>query len=295
MEAISADRILALTADAIRKRQRSHPEFAAVTVSYAQTIDGCITQRRGFPTRISSAESMALTHAMRALHDAILVGIGTIRADNPSLTVRLVDGQNPQPIVLDTLATMPLGSRLLTDPTCTKPIVCVAAAHAGDTDVSCRIKALEAAGAWVLRCRSRGDTHCVEPRIDFCDVVSQLLLKGFRSVMVEGGATIIRSMLADCLPAFDGSTPVPLVCNVVVTVGPRYFLRGLTVAQSTEEADVSSIYTGGSCSLDISPLVVVQVGQDVVLQGAPCFVATEPRAGDQAPVVAPGVRTGVQR
>ena len=81
-----------------------------VTLSYAQSLDGCISLRPGIPTALSGPEAMRLTHRLRAAHDAILVGIGTILADDPRLTVRLVEGRNPQPVVppeASTLVTVP--------------------------------------------------------------------------------------------------------------------------------------------------------------------------------------------
>src|SRR5215211_6408039 len=60
-----------------------------VTLSYAQSVDGSIAARLGQPLALSGALAMTLTHQLRAAHDAILVGIGTVLADNPRLTVRL--------------------------------------------------------------------------------------------------------------------------------------------------------------------------------------------------------------
>ncbi|MGB5843289.1 MAG: dihydrofolate reductase family protein, partial [Anaerolineales bacterium] len=58
-----------------------------VTVGYAQSLDGSIAIRRGERTQISGPESACLTHQLRANHDAILIGIGTVLADDPRLTV----------------------------------------------------------------------------------------------------------------------------------------------------------------------------------------------------------------
>jgi riboflavin-specific deaminase-like protein len=78
-----------------------------VTLSYAQSLDGSIADRPGRPLALSGEASMALTHSLRASHEAILVGIGTVLADNPSLNVRLVAGKNPQPIVVDSRLRFP--------------------------------------------------------------------------------------------------------------------------------------------------------------------------------------------
>jgi hypothetical protein len=66
-------------------------------VSYAQCLDGSIATIDHRPLAISGRASMTLTHRLRALFEGILIGINTLLADNPRLTVRLVDGANPQP------------------------------------------------------------------------------------------------------------------------------------------------------------------------------------------------------
>ena len=85
----------------------------SVTLTYAQSLDGSITTQRGKPTAISGKESLLLTHQLRATHDAILVGIGTILADNPRLNVRLAVGPHPQPVILDSQLRFPLDAKLL--------------------------------------------------------------------------------------------------------------------------------------------------------------------------------------
>ncbi len=84
-----------------------------VSLCYAQSLDGSLAARGGKTLRLSGPESMALTHRLRAAHDAILVGIGTILADNPSLTVRYAAGKNPQPVILDSSLRFPLNANLL--------------------------------------------------------------------------------------------------------------------------------------------------------------------------------------
>ena len=63
-----------------------------VTLSYAQSLDGSLAAHRGTSFTLSGSESLALTHRLRAAHQAILVGIGTILADDPRLNVRLAAG-----------------------------------------------------------------------------------------------------------------------------------------------------------------------------------------------------------
>ena len=78
-----------------------------VTLSYAQSLDGCIAAGPGQRLSLSGPEALMLTHELRAAHAAILVGIGTVLADDPRLTVRLVPGSHPQPVVVDSRLRIP--------------------------------------------------------------------------------------------------------------------------------------------------------------------------------------------
>ena len=72
-----------------------------VTIKYAQTLDGRIATATGESQWISSEASLKYTHQLRASHDAILVGAGTVIKDNPELKVRLVRGRNPLRVIVD--------------------------------------------------------------------------------------------------------------------------------------------------------------------------------------------------
>lgn len=174
-----------------------------VTLSYAQSVDGSIALRRGQPTPLSGPEALHLTHRLRASHDAILVGIGTVLADDPRLTVRLAEGEQPQPVVVDGRLRFPLTARLLDHPK--RPLI-VTTPQADPT----RQSALEAAGAAVVRVAAAPDG-----RVSLSAALSALQTRGLSSLMVEGGAHIITSFLA-----------ARLVDRAVITITP-HFLGGL--------------------------------------------------------------------
>ena len=73
-------------------RARHNRPFIAV--SYAQSIDGSIASRNKEPIALSGPKSSLLTHQIRACCDSILIGIGTVLADNPRLSVRKIRDQN---------------------------------------------------------------------------------------------------------------------------------------------------------------------------------------------------------
>ena len=186
----------------LRQRAAEHHRHTGrpfVTLSYAQSVDGSIAARPGQSLALSGALSMTLTHQLRAAHDAILVGIGTVLADNPHLTVRLVEGKNPQPIVADSRLRFPLSANLL----CEHPLSpWIAAGEPADTG---RQQVLEAAGARILRLPMNARGH-----VNLAALLDRLGALDITSVMVEGGARIITSFLAE-----------RLVDHIVLTVAPR--------------------------------------------------------------------------
>ena len=170
-----------------------------VMVSYAQSLDGSVALRRGEPLALSSQPSLAFTHRLRANHDAILVGVGTVLADNPRLTVRLVAGSSPQPVVLDTHLRFPTGAALLDQPRLpwivTGPEVNAAKRMAlQDKGVSVLALPLDAAG-----------------RVTLPALLAVLRARGVRRLMVEGGAAVLTSFLVGRWVDFLAVTVSPLL------------------------------------------------------------------------------------
>lgn len=170
-----------------------------VTLTYAQSLDGSIAARSGMPLPLSGTESMHYTHQLRAAHDAILVGIGTVLSDDPRLNVRLTGGPSPRPIVLDSSLRCPLTARCLE--AARRPIVATT-----DRAAEYRRRDLEAQGVTVLTiptCRNN------ESHLELAALLNRLLGESIRSVMVEGGAQVITSFLR-----------ARLVDRLVITIAP---------------------------------------------------------------------------
>jgi 3,4-dihydroxy 2-butanone 4-phosphate synthase/GTP cyclohydrolase II len=170
-----------------------------ITLSYAQSLDGSIALKDGRPLTLSSPPSLFRTHALRARHDGLLVGIGTILADDPLLTVRHAAGPNPQPLVLDTQLRTPLPARILTNPR--RPWFL-----AGAPISPSRRAALVSAGAQVLEM-----PRTPENLVDLPAALAELTRRGLRSIMVEGGSRVLRAFLA-----------ARLVDWVVITLAPVF-------------------------------------------------------------------------
>ncbi len=156
----------------------------SVTLAFAQSLNGSIAARTGLGTRLSGAESLQMTHGLRSRHDAILVGVDTVIIDNPSLTTRLVNGPNPQPVVLDTHLRIPLTSNLIQAPGKPVWVLCGALAeHAREV-------ALVQAGARVIRVPLEANG-----RVDLARAINVLGAQGITALMIEGGAQVIRTTL----------------------------------------------------------------------------------------------------
>ena len=172
-----------------------------ITLTYAQTLDGTIGLVEKGQLLISGTASMTMTHQLRADHDAILVGIGTVLSDNPSLTVRLVEGKSPQIVIVDGQLRTPPTAKVLAG----RPWIM---ARRSATDAG----ALEQAGATIVRF-----DPTAESLIPLPELLNELAARGVKSLMVEGGATILRNFLT-----------AGLVDAVVVTIAPR-FVGGVRV------------------------------------------------------------------
>lgn len=86
-----------------------------VATKYAMTLDGKIATSNGDSKWITNEKSRKYGHYLRSIYDAILVGKNTVIKDNPSLTCRYVEGENPIRIVLDSRLDIPLESNVITD------------------------------------------------------------------------------------------------------------------------------------------------------------------------------------
>lgn len=157
----------------------------AFTLKAAITLDGKIATVSGLSKWITGPLARADVMRLRDQHDAVLVGIGTVLADNPLLTARLPGARDPIRIVIDTHLRTPPTAHLLPRKSGPRTIlVC------GPEAPAAREAALVAKGAEVWR----SDTHR-NGRIDFSPLTRMLADTGITSVLVEGGGEIHAYML----------------------------------------------------------------------------------------------------
>lgn len=222
----------------LAKEFLSRHQRPLVAVCYAQSVDGSIASWDREQLQLSSHQSMILTHRIRAACDAIVIGINTLRVDNPLLTVRLAEGTSPQPIILDTNLRIPLQARILdrTDHRCW-----LACADNNDPE---RVGAVEDRGAEVIRChRDR------QGRVDLPNLLHLLGKRGITSIMVEGGGQVITSFIE-----------ARLIDQMIITIAP--LLVGGLPALDRHTADNGS-------TLRLSSVTYQTCGPDIILWAKP--------------------------
>ena len=157
-----------------------------VSLKLALSLDGRIATRTGASKWVTGPEARARVHELRAQHDAVVVGIGTVLADDPRLTVRDAPGQSPLRVVFDTKLRLPLARRLVqTAREMPTWVVCTADAPSSRRGAARRARRGGAPGALVSR---RADRPIAALRL--------LASRGIVAAMVEGGAELAGSLLA---------------------------------------------------------------------------------------------------
>jgi len=161
-----------------------------VIINAAMSVDGKIALSDGKAVRLSNEEDLRRVHRLRAHVDAILVGVGTVLMDDPKLTVKskYAKGRNPLRIVLDSDGKTPERAHVLDR-------------SAPTLIVTSEESAREFPNAEVLRCG--------KDEVDLPLLLDRLAARGIKTMMVEGGSTVIwsflRHRLADELKIFISS------------------------------------------------------------------------------------------
>ena len=156
-----------------------------VSLKMAVSADGMVAGSPGRRDDVTGPAARADVHALRAVHDAIVVGIETVLVDRPRLDCRLLAGgvdREPTPVVLDTHARTPLDNEWVL---AGREFVVVCAPEAD----AVRVAALKKAGARVLYARA------TERGLDVGDVVRALEETGLRRILVEGGPRVFASFV----------------------------------------------------------------------------------------------------
>lgn len=199
-----------------------------VTLKCAASLDGKISTVTGESKWITSEEARQYAHDLRAAHDAILVGVGTIVSDNPRLDARLGNKTKAlTKVILDTRLTTPVTSQIFSTE--------------GDVIIYCdenysqkRKTDLELVGAKIV------PLSLFENRVDIAHALNDLRKKGIQELMVEGGSQVLQSFIR--LQLFDEI---------------KYFVAPKIISNQPELSQ----------SLMIQNMSVKKIGPDFIFEG----------------------------
>jgi riboflavin-specific deaminase-like protein len=162
-----------------------HPSVDRMVVigQIGQTMDGRIATASGQSNYVNGPAGLTHLHQLRALVDAVVVGVGTVLADNPRLTVRMINGKNPARVVIDPRARLAQHHLIWQDDGVQKIWIV-----AEETTVT--------PPPQVSLVKLPATDGSIDPKL----ILKNLFARGLRRVLIEGGAqTISRFMVAKCL------------------------------------------------------------------------------------------------
>jgi riboflavin-specific deaminase-like protein len=170
-----------------------------VVGQFGQSIDARIATATGHSHYINGRAGLAHLHRLRALVDAVVIGVSTAIADDPQLTVRRVAGPSPARVVIDPNGRLPPTSKVLADDGIRRLVL---------TDKRAQIH--HPAGVEIVRLPRRGG-H-IAPAV----ILAALAARGFRRILIEGGAdTVSRFLAAGCLDRLH-----VVIAPMIIGAGP---------------------------------------------------------------------------
>ncbi len=212
-----------------------------VHLKIAQSMDGFIGRSKGPMQYITSAPSRKLVHRWRTEYDAVLVGAGTIKADNPQLNVRLVKGREPAVVILDGKLSVSGKEKVFASARERRVLVC-----ADSSAVESRqrkVRAMMAQGVDILKFPSRNNS------LNLKSVLKELYKHNIGSILVEGGSQVFNQLVLQ-----------GMVDEFSFFFAPKHFGSG--VKGLLQEASVKA----GRCILN-NEFISYKVGSDSLITG----------------------------
>ncbi len=212
----------------------SDPHETLAVGHLGQSLDGYIATRRGDSCFVTGPENILHLHRMRALCDAVLVGAETVAADDPRLTTRLVDGDNPVRVVLDPSRRLGVDRRMFNDAAAPTLVVCgeglTGSGRHGQADVI---------GAPTL-----------DGRLELSTLLEQLHWRGLRRLFIEGGGIAVSAFLS-----------AGLLDRLQVTVAP------LLIGEGRRGVTLPATASLGDCLRP--PCRIFRMGEDILFDCEP--------------------------
>ncbi|PWY66407.1 hypothetical protein BO70DRAFT_345909 [Aspergillus heteromorphus CBS 117.55] len=240
------------------RRQLPH-----VTLSYASSMDSKISLLPGMQTVLSGPEAKLMTHYLRSRHDAIMIGVGTVLADNPGLNCRLEGAGGfgglgrmwqPRPVVVDPTGRWPVhpDCRMLRTTVEGKGKAPWVVVSPGARIHPQKLMMLKGYGGDFLRIMEYNQNW----RLRWEAILRALASEGIKSVMIEGGGTVLSELLNPEYTEF--------IDSIIVTIAPTYLGSGGVSVSPESKRDRE-----GKPNAALNPKEVkwMPLGQNVIMCG----------------------------
>ena len=206
------------------------PDELFVVGQIGQSLDGRVATTKGQSHYINGPGGLAHLHRLRAIVDAVVVGVGTALTDDPQLTVRRVVGPNPARVVIDPSARLSAGAKMFTRDGLRRLVM---TAHDAKAQLPADIE--------IVRLQS------FQRRIAPEAILSALYERGLRRILIEGGAeTVSRFLIAGCLDRLH-----VVVAPIIIGTGrPSFNLPPIERAQEALHAPMKIHQLGGEVLFD---------------------------------------------
>jgi riboflavin-specific deaminase-like protein len=197
---------------------------------FGQSIDARIATAQGHSHYINGAAGLAHLHRLRALVDAVVVGVGTARADDPQLTCRHVRGPDPARVVIDPNGRLPAKAKLLADDGTRRLVI-----------TSMQAQTASARGVEIVRLPLQAGT------LSPAAILAALAERGLRRILIEGGAdTVSRFLAARCLDRLH-----VVIAPIIIGSGPSSVrLPPIARLEEALRAPMRAYVLGGEVLLD---------------------------------------------
>lgn len=205
-----------------------------VTAKWAQSLDGRIATITGDSKWISSERSRRYAHRLRALHDAVIVGIGTVLKDDAELTVRLLKGKSPLRVVLDSKLSIPLEAKVLKGEAKTLLVTTLKASPEKEA---------------ILREKGVEVVRIGQEKVDLHGLLRALAERKVLSVLVEGGKEVLTEFIKK-----------GLVDRVMVFISPKIIGQGIEAVGDLGVKEVGR-------AIELKSVRTLRIDQDLLLEG----------------------------
>ena len=227
-----------------RKLNESYIKFIRekipfVTMKLAVTLDGKIADAKGKSKWITGTETRKYIHLLRSFSDAVMVGVGTVLADDPLLTVRDVKGSDPLRVIVDSQLRTPVEANIVSD---NNVIIAI-------TDNADQKKA----ALFAERNIEVWEFESMGGRVPLMGVLIKLGERNITSLLCEGGGTLAASLINE-----------KLVDKVIFTVAPKILGSGYNALNGLSIENLDD-------ALCLKDIEVETIGDDIIITGYPAY------------------------